>query len=60
LVQRGQRIDVVATSGTLTITLKAQAMQNGALGETILVRNLDSRRDFSAVVTAENQARVTF
>ncbi len=35
-------------------------MQSGALGETIVVRNPDSRRDFSAVVTAENQARVSF
>ncbi|HLP03248.1 MAG TPA: flagellar basal body P-ring formation chaperone FlgA [Opitutaceae bacterium] len=60
LVQRGDRIDVVASSGALVITMKALAMQGGALGETIVVRNPESRRDFSAVVTAENQARVTF
>ena len=60
LVQRGEHIDVVATDGALTITMKALAMQNGALGETIVVRNTESRRDFSAVVTAENKARVTF
>ncbi|MFT3828695.1 MAG: flagellar basal body P-ring formation chaperone FlgA [Opitutaceae bacterium] len=60
LVQRGDRIDVVASSGALVITMKALAMQGGALGETIVVRNPESRRDFSATVTAENQARVTF
>lgn len=60
LVQRGSRIDVVAVDGSLTITMKALAMQSGALGETIVVRNTESRRDFSAVVSAENQARVTF
>ena len=60
LVQRGGRVEVVAGTGALTITMKAVAMQSGALGETILVRNPESRRDFSAVVTAENQARVTF
>ncbi len=60
LVQRGSRIDVVAADGALTITMKGLAMESGALGETILVRNPESRRDFSAVVTAENQARVTF
>jgi flagella basal body P-ring formation protein FlgA len=60
LVQRGNHIEVVATDGALTITMKALAMQNGALGETIVVRNPESRRDFSAVVTAENRARVTF
>jgi flagella basal body P-ring formation protein FlgA len=60
LVQRGDRIDVIASGGALVITMKALAMQGGALGETIVVRNPESRRDFSAVVTAENQARVTF
>ena len=60
LVQRGNSIEVVAIDGSLTITMKALAMQNGALGETIVVRNPESRRDFSAVVTAENQVRVTF
>lgn len=60
LVERGDRIEVVATDGQLSITLKALAMQSGALGDTIVVRNTESRRDFSAVVTSENQARVTF
>jgi flagella basal body P-ring formation protein FlgA len=60
LVQRGNRVEVLAGSGSLTITMKGLAMQSGALGETIVVRNPESRRDFSAVVTAENQARVTF
>jgi flagella basal body P-ring formation protein FlgA len=60
LVQRGSRIDVVAADGALSITMKGLAMQSGALGETIVVRNPDSRRDFSAVVIAENQARVSF
>ncbi len=60
LVQRGDRIDVVASSGALVVTMKALAMQGGALGETIVVRNPESRRDFSAVVVAPNQARVSF
>lgn len=60
LVQRGSRIEVVASSGALVITMKGVAMQNGALGETITVRNPESRRDFSAVVTAENCARVVY
>ncbi len=60
LVQRGSRIEVVAGQGALTVTMKGVAMQSGALGETITVRNPESRRDFSAVVTAENCARVSF
>lgn len=60
LVLRGQSVEVSATDGALSISMKALALQNGALGETITVRNLQSRRDFSAVVTATNQVRVTF
>ena len=60
LVQRGSRVEVVAVSGALTITMKGLAMQSGARGETIVVRNPESRRDFSAVVVGENQARITF
>lgn len=60
LVQRGDRVEVVASSGSLLITMKALALQSGALGDTIVVRNPESRKDFSAVVTAENQARVSF
>ncbi len=60
LVQRGSRIEVVAVDGALAITMKGLAMQSGAMGETIVVRNPESRRDFSAVVTAANQARVSF
>lgn len=60
LVQRGNRIEVLATDGALSVTMKALAMQSGALGDTIVVRNQESRRDFSAVVVAENQVRVSF
>ena len=60
LVQKGETVDVVVSEGSLNITMKALALQSGALGETVLVRNPESHRDFSAVVTAENQIRVSF
>ncbi len=60
LVHRGQMVEVQAGSGSLLITIKALAMQDGARGETVRVRNLESKRDFAAKVTAENRAEVRF
>jgi flagella basal body P-ring formation protein FlgA len=60
LVHRGRMVEVLASDGALVITIKAMAMQDGARGETVRVRNLESKRDFVARVTAENRAEVRF
>lgn len=58
LVRRGQMVEVQAGSGSLVITMKALAMQDGAHGEVVRMRNLESKRDFAAKVVAENRAEV--
>jgi flagella basal body P-ring formation protein FlgA len=60
LVRKGDVIEVAAVDGPLQITLKAQAMQDGGRGETVRVRNLDSKREFAALVVAPNRAEVRF
>lgn len=60
LVRRGQVIEVAAIDGALTITMKALAMENGAAGESIKVRNLVSKKEFSAQVVADSRAQVHF
>lgn len=60
LVRKGDVIEVSASDGALAITMKALAMENGAVGETVRVRNLESRREFSALVTAPARAEVRF
>ena len=60
LVRKGQMVEVVATQGNLRITMKGQAVRSGALGEVVTIRNLDSKRDFSAEVIDENKVRVHF
>jgi flagella basal body P-ring formation protein FlgA len=60
LVHKGEVVDVSATDGLLTINLKGLALQNGAQGETIAVRNPDSKRDFSASVIDEKRVQVRF
>lgn len=60
LVRKGTLVDVSAIEGMLCVTLKAIALENGAKGETITLRNRESRKDFSATVIDENQVQVHF
>lgn len=58
LVERGQEIVLVAESGGIRVTLRAEALEGGAAGERIQVRNLNSRRIVEAEVIGKNTARV--
>jgi flagellar basal body P-ring formation protein FlgA len=60
LVRRGQMIEVAASEGSLTVTLRAVALADAARGEVVRVRNPDSRREFSAQVVADGRAQVRF
>lgn len=60
LVRRGQVVEVSAVDGALLVTMKAVAMENGAEGDTVTVRNPESQRNFSATVTDENRVQVRF
>jgi flagella basal body P-ring formation protein FlgA len=40
--------------------MKALAMENGAQGDTVTLRNPVSRKDFSALVVDENRVQVRF
>lgn len=60
LVRKGELVEVSASDGQLIIMMKALAMQNGAHGEVVTVRNLDSKKDFSAFVIDENRVQVRF
>lgn len=60
LVRRGQTVDVSATDGTLTVTLRAVALHDAARGEAVRLRNPDSKKDITATVVAESRAAVRF
>ncbi len=60
LVRKGSLVEVSAAEGQLTITMKALAMENGARGDTVTVRNPESRKDFAALVIDENHVQVRF
>ncbi len=60
LVKKGDVVEVSAVDGGLAVTMKALAMENGAQGDTVTVRNPVSRRDFAALVVDENRVQVRF
>ncbi len=60
LVKKGSMVEVSAAEGNLSISMKALALQSGAQGEAVTLRNLESRKDFTAFVIDENRVQVRF
>lgn len=60
LVKKGNMVDVTAVDGLLVITMRGLAMENGAQGDTVTIRNPESRKDFTALVVDENRVQVRF
>lgn len=60
LVRKGDLVEASVTDGQLVVTMKALALENGAQGDVVTVRNPESRKDFVAVVTHENHVQVRF
>ncbi len=58
LVRRGDQVLMtVGTPSSFQISVKVEAMQDGRLGEQIKLRNTESGRTLSAIVTGKGQAR---
>ena len=58
MVKRGQQVTVAVGEGKgFLITVKAEAQQDGLLGEQIRLKNPESGRSLTAVVTGVNMAR---
>lgn len=58
LIRKGDVVEVSAVSGLLAITQRAVARQDGSKGDLILLRNIDSSKEFSARVVGENRAEI--
>ncbi len=54
VVFRGRRVDARVQSGTLEITTKVEALEDGYPGQSIRVRNPQSKREFRGVVQGED------
>jgi len=53
VIHRGQAVDALMQDGVLNITLKVEAMEDGAPGQFIRVRNMQTRRDILGKVLNE-------
>lgn len=60
VVRKGQVVEVVAQSGMLAISMKAMALESGATGDQIRLRNLESRREINGEVINENKVQIHF
>jgi flagella basal body P-ring formation protein FlgA len=59
VIHRGQLADVLIQDGALSITLKVEALEDGAPGQMIRARNLVSRRDLIGKVLNQQTILVT-
>ncbi|GHS88845.1 hypothetical protein AGMMS49957_11050 [Synergistales bacterium] len=57
-VTRGKSVTIVARNGSLVVRAKGEALENGAVGETINVRNVASKTIIRATVTAADTVEV--
>jgi flagella basal body P-ring formation protein FlgA len=60
LVKKGDIVDVIATEGLLSVSMKALAMENGVRGDLVTVRNLETRKDISGIVVSDDRVEVHF
>lgn len=50
LIRKGQRVEVRLEQGFLRLSMQATALENGARGDRIRLRNLDSRQDLEGII----------
>lgn len=60
LIHKGQIVEVIAKQGLLAVSMKAQALEGGIANALIKMRNLESRKEFTAQIRNENQVQVHF
>jgi flagella basal body P-ring formation protein FlgA len=60
IIKRGRQVDAMFQDDSLTIAVKAEALEDGVPGQIVRVRNLQSRREFKGKVQDEQTVLVMF
>ncbi|MCW8330699.1 flagellar basal body P-ring formation protein FlgA [Photobacterium sp. SDRW27] len=60
LVQRNEEVIIEARMGSMTAKMKGVALESGAMGDSIRVRNLSSNKEIFATVTGRQRVQTTF
>ncbi len=55
LVKRGQKVTLIAKSDGFAVSVRGQAMSDGAVGDRIKVKNLSSERIIEGIITQDGQ-----
>ncbi|MBF0469893.1 MAG: flagellar basal body P-ring formation protein FlgA [Gammaproteobacteria bacterium] len=58
VIKKGDRVTISAQTTGVKVTMTGKSLMNGAIGETIRVMNLSSKREISAVVTGQGAVEV--
>lgn len=58
LVKRGDEVTIASVGTTVSVQVKGQALKDGALGDRVSVRNLNSKRVVEGVVNADGMVVV--
>jgi flagella basal body P-ring formation protein FlgA len=57
-IEKGKSVTIIVRGAGLTVKTKGEALEDGALGETIKVRNISSKAVLTAVVVANDTVEV--
>ncbi len=60
VVERGNTVIILAENDFLKITTRGEALENGRMGESVRVKNLQSGKEFSSIVTGPGWVAVQF
>lgn len=60
VIRKGQVVEVVAQRGLLAISMKALALESGATGALIKLRNLENRREINGQIINESKVQIHF
>jgi len=58
VIKKGDMVTIIAATAGLTVKTKGQAMQNGEVGETIKVKNEQSKQVIEAIVASAGLVRI--
>ena len=58
VIRRGDKVVISASNGSVSVKMPGEAMEDGAVGAQIRVRNTRSNREIKARVSAAGQVRV--
>jgi len=58
IITRGQKVTIMAQSGSMLVRMKGKALDNGAIGDRIKVINIRSKKKLEGIITVAGEVKV--